>query len=206
MSPSRRGLVALVALALAGSTPVFAKTPPAASADYGLGNPKAKVTVIEYASMSCPHCARFNNNVFPAFKAKYIDTGKVHYILREFLTPPVEVSAAAFIVARCAPRDKYFNVIDTFFHGQQAMYDSGDVNANLLAAGLAGGLNHDQIKVCLNDEAALKALNERVAGYQKTAGIESTPTLVINGKKLNNEHEATIESLSAAVDAASARH
>ena len=201
MSPTRRRLVALVALGLTAVGPAFVQAAPDPNADIGLGNPKAKVTVIEYASMSCPHCARFNNEVFPAFKAKYIDTGKVHYILREFLTEPVEVSAAAFLLARCSPRDKYFAVVDTFFRGQEAMYKSGNVNAALLKAGQAAGLNHDQIKACLDDDAALKALNVRVEGYAR-AGINSTPTFVVNGRKLDNEHEATLESLGAAVAAA----
>jgi protein-disulfide isomerase len=202
MSPLRRGLIAILTLGLSAFGPALSMAAPAADTDIGLGNAKAKVTVIEYASMSCPHCARFNNETFPAFKAKYIDTGKVHYILREFLTPPIEVSAAAFIVARCAPRDKYFNVIDSFFHGQEAMYKSGDVNAALLAAGQAAGLNHDQIKACLQDEAALKALNARVEGYVKNQGINSTPTFVVNGKALDNQHEATLDGLGAAIAAA----
>jgi protein-disulfide isomerase len=201
MSPNRRRLLALVALGLAALGPAFVQATPDPNADIGMGDPKAKVTVIEYASMSCPHCARFNNGIFPAFKAKYIDTGRVHYILREFLTQPVEVSAAAFLVARCSPRDKYFAVVDSFFREQDEMYKSGNVNAALLKAGQAAGLNHDQIKACLDDEAALKALNLRVEGYAK-AGINSTPTFVVNGRKLDNEHEATLESLGAAVAAA----
>src|SRR5665213_2186956 len=84
-----------------------------------MGDPRAKVTVVEYASASCPHCARFNNDVFPAFKAKYIDTGKVRYVLREFLTEPVQVAAAGFLLARCAGKGKYFGALDDFFHGQE---------------------------------------------------------------------------------------
>ena len=80
-----------------------------------LGDPKAKVRVIEYASASCSHCARFNNEVFPAFKAKYIDTGRVHYTLKEFLTPPVEVAAAAFLLARCTGKDRYFSTLDAVY-------------------------------------------------------------------------------------------
>ena len=68
--------------------------------DMAMGNAQAKVTVIEYASASCPHCAEFNNEVFPAFKAKYIDSGKIHYVFREFLTPPAEVAASGFLIAR----------------------------------------------------------------------------------------------------------
>ncbi|MDB5447797.1 MAG: dsbA, partial [Phenylobacterium sp.] len=106
---SRRILIAAAAaaaLALAGCHKSGAAG--SAQGDMSLGPPDAKVKVVEYASASCSHCARFNNEVFPAFKAKYVDTGKVNYTLREFLTPPEEVAAAGFLLARCAGKDKYF--------------------------------------------------------------------------------------------------
>src|SRR6201987_6183796 len=91
-------IAGLVALSLAScNKPVGAAT----ADDMSMGNPQAKVTVIEYASASCPHCADFNNEVFPAFKAKYIDTGKIHYVFREFITPPAELAMAVFLTARC---------------------------------------------------------------------------------------------------------
>src|SRR5258708_39808514 len=82
--------------------------PAASPDDMSMGNPKAKIEVIEYASLSCPHCAHFNEAVFPTLKAKYIDTGKVRYTLKEMLTEPATVAAAGFMVARCAGPDKYF--------------------------------------------------------------------------------------------------
>src|SRR5271170_7604643 len=113
MRRSPRLLVAIViaALSLAACDKLFHKTSTVTADDMSLGNPTAKVTVIEYASASCPHCARFNNDVFPAFKTKYIDSGRIHYVFREFLTPPVEVAAAGFLTARCAGKDKYFSVL-----------------------------------------------------------------------------------------------
>src|SRR6201996_4270527 len=108
--------------------------------DMTLGDPHARVTVIEYASASCPHCARFNNEVFPAFKAKYIDTGKIHYVFREFLTEPVEVAAAAFLTARCAGKDKYFSVLDAVFKAQTQMFQSGDIKGTLLGIAQSAGL------------------------------------------------------------------
>src|SRR5688572_8278560 len=83
-----------------------------ASDDMVMGKADAPVTVIEYASVTCSHCANFNATVFPAFKAKYVDTGQVKYVLREFLTPPVPIAAAGFLIARCAGPDKYFGVVD----------------------------------------------------------------------------------------------
>jgi len=111
-----RRLVLIAALALAAG-PVGA-APAKPPADYSLGSPKAKVQVVEYASLSCPHCAKFNEEVFPAFKAKYVDTGQVRYTLREMLTPPAEVAAAGFLLARCAGPAKYFGVVDAVFRSQ----------------------------------------------------------------------------------------
>src|SRR5579871_3142309 len=100
------GVAASLAWPALADAPVVTAQPD----DMTLGSPKAKVTVIEYASASCPHCARFNNEVFPAFKAKYVDTGRVFYVFREFLTEPASLAAAAFLTARCAGKGKYFGV------------------------------------------------------------------------------------------------
>ena len=201
----RAGIVALalgVGLSMAGAAQAAPLTT-VAKDDMTLGSPKASVTVIEYASASCPHCARFNNEVFPAFKAKYIDTGKVRYVLREFLTPPAEVAAAGFITARCAGREKYFTVVDQFFHGQAQMYQTGDVGANLMAAATAGGVSEPQLQACLNDKAANAALEARVKTYETRDHIQSTPTFVINGKTI--EGEVTLDKLDAAIGAAKPR-
>ena len=192
-------IAALMALSLGAC----AKTG-ASSSDAGemaMGNPAAKVTVVEYASASCPHCAEFNNEVFPAFKAKYIDTNKIHYVFREFLTPPAQVAASGFLIARCAGKDKYFSVLDAIYRGQQAMYASGDYRGSLLRIAESAGMSEQQFNACTTDDAALKALNERV---QKAIsdGIDSTPTFVINGKKLDSA--ATLANLDAAIAAAPA--
>jgi protein-disulfide isomerase len=165
----------------------------------GMGNPKAPVTVVEYASAACPHCARFNNNVFPAFKKKYVDTGKVHYVYREYLTDPVPVAAAGALLARCAGRAKYFSVLDDFFHGQAQAYETGDLRGLILSVGKNAGMSQDQVEACLQDEAASKALNERVRLYSME-GVDSTPTFVINGKKLADlDHEVQLADLDAAI-------
>jgi protein-disulfide isomerase len=151
--------------------------------DMSLGNPNAKVTVIEYASLGCPHCARWNNEVFPAFKAKYIDTGKVHYISREFLTGDPQVAAAGFLLARCAGKDKYFQVVDAVYHQQTDMYQPGaSPRAVLLKIAQSAGLTEPQFDACVDNEAQLKALNDRVQRYADQDKINSTPTFVINGK------------------------
>jgi protein-disulfide isomerase len=172
------------------------------SDDMSMGNAKAPVTMIEYASASCPHCAEFNNEVFPAFKAKYIDTGKVHYVFREFLTPPENVAAAGFMTARCAGRDKYFSVLDAIYRGQRAMFESGDFHGTFQRIAESAGVSDAQFEKCINDSAGLKAMNDRIDGYIKNNGIESTPTFVINGTKLTGEQ--TLATLDQAVAVAQA--
>ncbi len=177
-----------------------APAPAPAVGDMSLGSVKAKVTVIEYASMSCPHCARFNNNVFPAFRKKYVDSGKVRYVLREYLTQPVEVAEAGFMLARCAGAGGYFRVIDTFFHGQDEMYRTGDAGPLIGVAGAVGGLSAPQIEACLSDDAARKSLEARVEGYATHENVESTPTFVINGQKLPElDHEVQLADLDNAI-------
>ena len=200
---NRRLLVvaALGALALAGCS----KSGGAGSvdtADMTLGDPNAKVKLVEYASLTCSHCGKFNNEVFPEFKKKYIDTGKVHYTFKEFLTPPNEVAAAGFLTARCAGKDKYFQVTDAIFHAQQAMFTTGDMRGILLRTAQSAGMTEEKFNACITDEAALKALNERVEKAIKVDKITATPSFMINGKQVN-EGEMTLAQLEAAVAEAS---
>ncbi len=187
-------------LALAGCNKGGTAGP--AEGDMSLGDPKAKVKVVEYASASCSHCASFNNDVMPAFKAKYIDTGKVHYTLKEFLTPPTPVAAAGFLIARCAGKDKYFTVLDSIFKNQAEMFQTGDFRGGLLRIAQSAGMTEEQFNACTTDEAAIKALDERVTRAVKEDGITGTPTLMVNGKKVG-EGDVTLEQLDAAIAAAS---
>ena len=198
---NRRLLVvaALGALALAGCSKGAGTVD---TADMTLGDPNAKVKLVEYASLTCSHCGKFNNEVFPEFKKKYIDTGKVHYTFKEFLTPPNEVAAAGFLTARCAGKDKYFQVTDAIFHAQQEMFTTGDMRGILLRTAQSAGMTEEKFNACITDEAALKALNERVEKAVKVDKITATPSFVINGKKLK-EGEMTMTELDAAVDEAS---
>ncbi|HPA37613.1 MAG TPA: thioredoxin domain-containing protein [Phenylobacterium sp.] len=200
---SRRSLAAVAvlgALALVGCSKGGAK---ANTDDMTMGDPKAKIEMVEYASASCSHCAAFNNNVFPAFKAKYIDTGKVHYTLKEFITAPPELAAAGFLTARCAGKDKYFSVLDAVFKAQAEMFQTGDIRGPLLRIAQSSGMTEAQFNACITDEAALKALNDRVEKASKEQKISGTPTFFINGKEVASG-EVTLEQLDAAVAAASA--
>ncbi|MFN3511664.1 MAG: DsbA family protein [Phenylobacterium sp.] len=188
---------ALGALALAGCNR-GGPSGAASADDMTLGDPNASVKMVEYASVTCGHCATFNNEVFPEFKAKYIDTGKVHYTFKEFLTPPNDVAAAGFLTARCAGKDKYFAVIDAIFHAQQEMFTTGDVRGGLLRVAQSAGINEEQFNRCVSDEAALAALSERVERAVQQDKISATPTFIFNGKKVK-EGAMTMAELDAAV-------
>jgi protein-disulfide isomerase len=175
----------------------------AASADaMTMGKADAPILIEEYASTTCSHCGRFATEVFPDFKAKYIDTGKVHYTLHEFLTPPEAVAVAGFLTARCAGKDKYFSVIDALFRSQEEMYRTGDARGTLLKVAQSAGMTEDQFNKCVSDEKAATALNARVEKAIKDAKISATPTFFFNGKKVK-EGEMTMEELDAAVAEAS---
>lgn len=190
-----------VAAALAGCQK--AASPSVTAEDMSMGNANAPVTMIEYASVSCPHCARFDMTVFPEFKAKYIDTGQVRYVAREALTGDPAIAAAGFLTARCAGKDKYFQVVDAIYHAQQEMFASGEPHAVLLNIARSAGLTDPQFEACIKDDAALNALNSRWERYVKDDKITGTPTFVINGK-VYDKGEMSLAELDAAVAEAKA--
>jgi protein-disulfide isomerase len=169
-----------------------------------LGNPAAKVTVVEYASVACPVCGRWYKEVFPAFKAKYIDSGKIHYIAREMLVGDaneVAIAASGFLLARCAGKDKYFSVVDAIYKSQPGLYD--DPNNTLMGIAKTVGLSEDQYSACIRDQAALNALSARVAANVKRDNVNATPTFVVNGKALEAGYQP-LTALDAAINAAEA--
>lgn len=169
--------------------------------DMTLGKKDAPVTVIEYASFGCSHCGKWNQEVFPAFKAKYIDTGKVHYVFRDFLAGPPDLAAAGALLARCAGKDRYFTVGDAIFHAQEEIFTTGDIRGPLLRIAETAGMNEDAFNKCVGDEKALAAFNARVEKYSKEAKIEGTPTFFFNGDKYD-KGEMSMAEIDAAYDKA----
>lgn len=148
--------------------------------DYPLGKADAPVTIIEYASMTCGHCAAFHNEGMPHLKAKYIDTGKVRYILREFPLDPVAYAAA--LLARCAGESRFHAVVDLLFKQQRTWAFSDKPEAALFETVKQAGFTQDAFNACLQDQAAYASLQkERQRGSQQF-GIDSTPTFFINGR------------------------
>jgi len=178
---------------------------PLTTDDMSLGNPDSKVTVIEYASVGCPVCGRWDTDVFPAFKAKYIDTGKIHYVFREMLvggSEEVNLGASGFLLARCAGKDKYFAVTDAIFHVQPDIYGGKvDAHTGLLNVAKSVGLSEDQFNACINNDAALTALNQRAQDHAVNDHIDSTPTFVVNGTALTPGYHP-LSDLDAAIAAA----
>lgn len=162
--------------------------------DMSLGNKDAKVTVVEYASVGCPICAKWDKEVFPAFKAKYIDSGKVNYVFREMLvgdTSEVTVAQAGFLLARCAGKDKYFQVNEAVFANQMAVFASP--RETLMDIAKSAGMNEDQFNQCTSDAAQITALNARVEKNAKEHDINATPTFEINGRKMEPGYHSLAE-------------
>ncbi len=182
------GLAAVCVLGMAAC----AKKPSGAVTgdDVSLGNANAKVTVIEYASVACPICARVNEQTMPAFKAKYVDTGKVRYIYRPMMTGSGPVAAAGHLLAQCAGKDKYFTVIDSVMRAQEEM-DQGThseqyTNARpvLLRIANSAGISEKEFETCVTDPKGLLHLQDLNEQYMSKDGINGTPTFLVNGKKI----------------------
>lgn len=152
--------------------------------DMVMGADKAPVTIIEYASLTCPHCAHFNEATFPQLKSEYIDKGLVKYIYRDFPLDRMALSAAE--IARCAGPERYFNFVDAIFRQQMTWADGKDPNAilaNLKKLARQGGLSEQAADACLNDKALQDAVLAQSLTGEKEFKVDSTPTLIINGEK-----------------------
>ncbi len=157
------------------------------SADRVPGNAKAKVTLIEYAAFTCPHCAAWNELAFSLLKKNYIDTGKVRYVFRLFARGPQDGMAEK--LARCAPREKYFAMADAIFRSQPKWdYEFGvqDGRAQLVKLGQEMGLKADQINKCMDSTADNARINATGQEAVSRYGLTGTPTFVINGTALES--------------------
>jgi len=154
--------------------------------DVPLGAASAPVTIIEYASMTCPHCAAFENQVFPKLKEKYIDTGKVRFIMRLFPTPPAQLSAAAYMLARCGGPDKFYPLIETLFQ-QQQKWVVRDPIPPLFAIAKQAGFTQQSFEACINDRAQLSKLQQIWERASSKFKVDSTPTFFINGERHSGE-------------------
>ncbi|WP_409410499.1 DsbA family protein [Bradyrhizobium sp. AUGA SZCCT0160] len=169
--------------AVAQSAMAAAVAKPVSLPDIAIGSPKAPVTITEYASMSCSHCAAFGENVFPMLRSKYIDTGKVRFVFREF---PLDVAAAAAsMLARCIARndsEKYFGAIETLFKLQDRLIRQTKETLNFV--GKLNGMSEQDVVTCERDQAMLDKLAADQKYAHETLKVDSTPTFFLNGERL----------------------
>ncbi len=159
--------------------------PDITSFDKTLGAAQAPVTIIEYASFTCPHCANFHNTVLPSLKKQYVETGKVRLVFRDF--PLGGLALRASILARWVPDERYFAFVDTLFQTQQNWAHADDPVRALGRIGRLAGLSQDDIDGCLNDKTlANEILAARREGAQKY-GVDATPSFIVGGRKLSGE-------------------
>ena len=198
-SMSRRAALTAAALAtMAAVAGCSGSKGGAAEGDMGLGAAEgAKVTVVEYASVTCSHCAAWNAEVWPELKAKYVDNKKIRFVFREFPTPPQDIAVAGFLIARCAGEDKYFDVVHDIMASQTEWQAGVNPRTTLFRAAAAAGLSESQTQACISDKSAIEAMEKRIrAGID--AGVTGTPTFLVNGVKAV---DSSLAGLSQVIDA-----
>jgi protein-disulfide isomerase len=163
--------------------------------EMAVGKSDAPVTVIEYASMTCGHCAAFHNNTYPEFKKRYVDTGKARYILREFPLDPL--AAGAFMLARCAGKDKYFPMVETLFQQQRTWAVQKPLEP-LFAIARQAGFSQERFDACLRDQTMLDGIEKVRSRGAERFKVESTPTFFINGTMYRGA--ISIDDLAKAID------
>ncbi len=185
-----------------GGSEVIDDTQTGALAEMSMGADDAPITVIEYASVTCPHCATFHETVFPEIKEKYIDTGKVRFVFREFPTAPAELSVVGSMLARCAADrggdDAYFLVLGSLFKTQQK-WIYGDTRDELMKIGAQAGLDETAFDDCVRRQELIDLINETVSDARDRYDVNSTPSFVVDGSL---RHFSNADAMSEAIDEA----
>ena len=161
-----------------------------------IGEDDAPVTIVEYMSMTCPHCREFHANTYPALKENYVDTGKVRFILREFPLDPR--AAAAIMLARCAPNDQYFPMVDVLFKRQTVWATAQDARSELLNIAKLAGFTQESFEACLTNQQLLDDVNSVRTTAAEDFGVDATPTFFIDGKRYSGD--MSIGQMSAIID------
>ncbi len=207
----RAALVALSAIALnacgaadtGNAQPSISGSDEIALTDIALGNADAPITIVEYASWTCPHCLQFHTDVIPMLKSDYVEAGHVKFVFREFPTPPANISVAGFALARCAGEDKYYDVIDDLFAAQTNILNlarsGGDIEGAMRTLASSYGIEGDGFSECLSNQDVTYAISESVMKGD-SQGVNSTPTLFLNGEKLQGYDCRTADGLKALLD------
>lgn len=152
--------------------------------DQVMGKPDAKVTILEYASTTCPHCATLHNQVLPRIKAEWVDTGKAKLIYRDFPTGPAALSIGASMIAHCAGPERYYGVLGLVMQQQDKWLRSQNPLDELKKTVRIAGITGEQVDACLKRQDLWTGIQERAKQGSEKYAIESTPTMVINGEKI----------------------
>lgn len=174
--------------------------------DIIFGDPDAPVTLIEYASWTCPACLDFHSRIMPTIKADYVDTGKVRLVFREFPTAPVNVAVAGFAIARCAPDEDYYDVLDELFVRQDAILtlarQGGPVVEALKQVGVNHGIEGDEaFQACLDDQSNRDAIRASIAAARSTE-VNATPTFFLQGEMMDGNVRISAATFTAELDKA----
>ncbi|WP_018899039.1 DsbA family protein [Rhizobium sp. 2MFCol3.1] len=187
-----------------GDVDMEAVLKPGALPEMALGKEDAKVTIVEYMSMTCPHCAHFHTTTFDEIKKKYVDTGKARFIIREFPFDPR--AAAAFMLARCNPSkpedlstpEQYFPMVSMLFKQQQTWAAAEDGRTALLQMSKLAGFSEESFTKCLTNQKLLDEVNATRERGSKDFGVNATPTFLINGKRYSGD--MSVDIMSALID------
>lgn len=174
-------IFAVVVALLAGGA-VRAADDPGYKIDQVMGDPKAPITIVEYASLTCPHCAHFHETTLPKLKQEWIDTGKAKLIYRDFPTAPAGLSVGASMIAHCAGPDRYFGVLSLLFRSQEKWAGAKDPLAAIKQQVKFAGITEDKVDACLKDQELANAIQARAKDANQKFGIDGTPTLMVDGK------------------------
>lgn len=208
----RAAFAAFSALALAACGAGDTSTAQTAAAESGklaltdmaLGAEDAPITVVEYASWTCPACLQFHNDVIPTLKADYVDAGHVRFVFREFPTPPANISVAGFAIARCAGEANYYDAIDDLFAAQTNILNlarsGGDIVGAMQGIAAKYGMDEDDFTACLENDEVTYAISESVMKGD-SQGVNSTPTVFVDGEKLQGYDWRTADGMKAILDA-----
>ena len=161
-----------------------------------MGNESAPIKMIEFASLTCGHCAKFHNEVFPQLKKDYIDNGKIYFTYQDF--PLDKFALKASVIARCSGKEKYFSFLKVLYKKQKDWTSSQDPFKSLLKIAKLGGLKNDEIKVCVSNKSIEDGILKNRLNSTKKFEIKATPTIYINGKKYNGD--LTYEALKLKLD------
>lgn len=183
----RQAMIAGAAAAATLGLPMGAQAASFAKGDMIMGRENAPITIIEYASMTCPHCANFHHNIFPKLKAEWIDTGKVKFIFREFPFDRRGLDAAA--LARCGGKRSFFKFIDTLFQTQREWARASDGRAALAQIGRLGGISQKRFDACMADRGLQDLLLQSRQTAVNKYSVNATPTLIINGEKFRDHSD-----------------